>query len=77
MKSGNSVVGTPYTSIRHLDNQTIAVESTPERAVEHSLNAKVEVPRQSVTLDPKTAKAFTPEKVANAEGRIGVKGGSG
>lgn len=70
----NSVRGTPYTSIRHLDNQTIAVESTPERAVENSLGATVEVPRQSVWLDQTTAKSFTPETVANAEGRIGVKG---
>lgn len=70
-----SVVGTPYTSIRHLDNQTVSVESTPERAVENSLGTTVQVPRQAVWLDPKTAKSFTPETVANAEGRIGVKGG--
>lgn len=72
----SSTRGTPYRSVRHLDNQTVAVDATPERAVEHSLGAAASVPRASASVDAARATAFKPSKASNAEDRIGVKGRS-
>jgi hypothetical protein len=69
----NTSAGTPYTSIRHRDNQTIATEMTPERAVEHSLGAKTTIPREHPQLDQRAATSFKPSSRSEAEDRIGSK----
>lgn len=68
----NSTVGTPYTSIRYGTNAKIAIDKTPERAVEQSLGAGFSLPRESPSLDQKRATDFEPSKESEAEDRIGV-----
>jgi hypothetical protein len=72
MKSGNSVVGTPFTTIRHRDNLAVAVQKTPERAEEKSLGKATTIARQHPSLDQKAANAFKPAKPRDVEDRIGV-----
>ena len=68
-----SVVGTPYTSIRHRDNVTVSVEMTPERAIENSLGAKVTLPREHPSLDATAATSFKRAPESEAEDRIGSR----
>jgi hypothetical protein len=58
--------------VRHRPNTAVVVDKTPVRADERSLQKGTSIERESAWVDEKRAASFNPEKVREAEHRIGV-----